>query len=63
MQTTIQAIIIIVAVLVAYLIPSILAVQDKKRNKTAIIALNILTGWTLVGWIVSLVWALTKEKD
>jgi len=58
-----QAIIIIVAVLVTYLIPSVLAVQDKKRNKTAIIALNILAGWTLVGWIVALVWALTKEKD
>jgi hypothetical protein len=58
-----QAFIFIIAALVAYLIPSILAVQDKKRNKTAIIALNILAGWTLVGWIISLVWALTKEKD
>lgn len=55
--------ILIIAALVAYSIPSILAIQDKKRNKTAIIALNMLAGWTFVGWIVALVWALTKEKD
>ena len=33
----------------------------KKRNAGAIFALNLLLGWTLVGWVVSLVWALTKE--
>jgi len=59
---TITVIVIIIATLVGYSIPSIIAVQDKKRNRSAIIALNMLAGWTLVGWIVALVWALTKEK-
>jgi len=60
---TITVIVIILATLVGYSIPSIIAVQDKKRNRAAIIALDLLAGWTLVGWIVALVWALTKDKD
>ena len=56
-------IILIIAAVVAYFVPAIIAVQDKKQNKAAIIALNILTGWTFIGWVIALVWALTKEKE
>lgn len=49
--------ILFLAVVAVYVLPSILAVQ---RNCTAtgwIIAVNILLGWTLLGWIVALGWA------
>ena len=55
-------IILIIAAILAYFVPTIIAVQDKKQNKAAIIALNVLAGWTFIGWVISLVWALTKEK-
>ncbi len=55
-------IILIIAAILAYFVPTIIAVQDKKQNKTAIIALNVLAGWTFIGWVIALVWALTKEK-
>jgi hypothetical protein len=32
-----------------------------KRNSGAIFALNLLLGWTLVGWVVALVWALSHD--
>jgi hypothetical protein len=44
-----------------YFLPSI--VGWSKRNFTAILWLNILAGWTFVGWIIALVWALTKEPS
>lgn len=44
-----------------YFLPSILA--WKKRNHTAIAWLNILLGWTVVGWVVAFIWALTKEPN
>lgn len=43
-----------------YFLPFI--VGYNKRNSTAIFALNLLLGWTFVGWVISLVWALTKDK-
>ena len=39
----------------AYLLPSFIAIP--KRNAAAIFALNLLLGWTLLGWVVALVWA------
>ena len=37
-------------------------VGRKKRNFGAIFALNLLLGWTLLGWVLALVWALTVDN-
>jgi hypothetical protein len=45
--------------LALYFLPTLIGLR--KRNAGAIFALNLLLGWTLIGWIVALVWALTAE--
>lgn len=50
-----------VVALALYFVPSFIAVNKNKRNKNAIFALNLLLGWTFVGWVVALVWSLMKE--
>ncbi len=45
-----------------FLLPTIVAVVGRKRNTTAILALNVLGGWTIFGWVVALVWAFVAEK-
>ncbi len=44
-----------------YFIPTIIAIIRGKRNKLAVFVLNLLAGWTFVGWVIALVWALTTE--
>jgi len=39
------------------------AKQNKKQNAGAIGALNFFLGWTLVGWVVALVWAISKDVN
>lgn len=51
---------IIPAVLV-YFLPAIIGLR--KKNFLAIMVLNLLLGWTGVGWVVCLVWALLKEES
>lgn len=46
---------------VIYFLPSIIAAQSKKTNANAVCILNIFLGWTLVGWVVALIWASTGE--
>ena len=49
----------LIVLLVIYFIPSFIGWE--KKNSTAIVALNILLGWTLIGWCGALVWALMKD--
>ena len=48
-------------ILAAYFLPYIIADHRKKRNTKAIFALNLLLGWTVIGWIVCLVWSLCDD--
>lgn len=56
------SIVILILILLIYFLPSITAYSRKHKNTEAILALNFLTGWTLVGWVISLVWSLTKQE-
>jgi hypothetical protein len=44
-----------------YFLPSIIALARHKRDITAIILLNLFLGWTMIGWIVALVWAVKTD--
>lgn len=50
---------IIVMAVLGYFIPSLIAYMRKHQSDMAIFALNLLLGWTALGWIVALVWSLT----
>ena len=55
-------IVLVVTVLAAYFAPWIIAVSRKQGNAAAIGVLNLFLGWTFIGWVVALVWAMTKGK-
>lgn len=54
-------VVLAVVALALYFVPSFIAVNKNKRNKNAIFALNLLLGWTFVGWVIALVWSLMKD--
>jgi hypothetical protein len=59
----IWALLVVVVSIGIYFIPYILAKQNRKQNAGAIGALNFFLGWTLVGWVVALVWAMSKDAN
>lgn len=48
-------------IIVIYFIPSLVA--HGRVNFRAIFILNLFLGWSLIGWVIALVWALTKESN
>lgn len=46
---------------VLYFLPSVIALKRRHANSKAIFALNLLGGWTVVGWIAAMVWAFTAN--
>lgn len=51
------------AVVVVYLLPFGLASVRRHHNSGAIGVLNLLLGWTFLGWAVALVWASTSVRQ
>ena len=57
----VTATLFVVAVTFLYLLPAILGWRTP--NRVGIVAVNLFAGWTVAGWVVALVWALTKRKE
>ena len=45
---------------ILYLLPSIIGFN--KKSALGIFVLNLLLGWTYIGWVIALVWAIVAEK-
>jgi len=46
---------------VMYFLPSIIALARSKRDLLAIFLLNLFLGWSVIGWIVALLWAAKSD--
>jgi len=53
---------LIAVLFVPYWLPTIVAFGRKHPSKGAILMLNFFLGWTFIGWIVSIVWALSDNS-
>jgi hypothetical protein len=45
-----------------YLLPTFLAFDQHHRRRMLISVLNVLLGWTIIGWIGLLLWSLTNNQ-
>ena len=45
-----------------YFLPVAIAFYRKRAYTGAIFALNLFLGWSLIGWVIALVWALKDEQ-
>ena len=44
-----------------YFLPTLLVIRDKEKSRASIFVVNLFLGWTLVGWVVALAWAIKRE--
>ena len=54
---------VIILFLIIYFLPSIIAFFGNKSNTLAIVMLNLFLGWSFIGWVVALIWAVSKDKE
>lgn len=52
----------LVLALGVYFLPYISARINKHKNYSAIAVLNLFLGWTIIGWVIALVWAQTSNR-
>lgn len=52
-------VVLVMATLIGiYFLPAIIGLVFKAKNSKWIFALNVLTGWTIIGWIIAFLWAI-----
>ena len=58
-----RVVITAVLALAFYMLPTVAAKARRHRNSAAIALTNILLGWTVIGWIIALIWAFTGNLE
>jgi hypothetical protein len=61
-MTPIRAVFGVLLFLSLYFIPTGCAVFRRHPNEGAIFLLNLLAGWTFIGWVVAIVWAASAFR-
>lgn len=46
-----------------YLLPAIICEIRGTRHGWSILAINLFLGWTVLGWIAALIWAITEAPQ
>jgi hypothetical protein len=49
-------------VLALYFLPAVIAWERGHRFTLVITAVCLLTGWTVLGWMIALIWSLTGTR-
>jgi|TARA_B110000967_G_C18417414_1_gene332220 uncharacterized membrane protein len=55
--------VIVIVIIFVYFLPSIIASSREHHNSTALFFANLFFGWTFIGWVVCLIWALTNKSE
>ena len=58
-----EPIFILLIILFFYFLPTIMASSRNHNNAGAIFALNLLFGWTFIGWAIAFIWACTDNRQ
>lgn len=54
--------IVFTVLLALYFLPTVVAGLQHRRQLVAIFVLNLVAGWTFIGWVAALVWACIADS-
>jgi hypothetical protein len=63
MYDTATTAVLLAVIALLYLLPTILAYGRDHAHRQALALVNLLFGWTLIGWIGVFLWALLARPD
>lgn len=57
------ALVMFVVVVGFYVAPAIVAFLTRRQHAAVITLVNLLTGWTIIGWLAALIWACVDRES
>jgi len=46
-----------------YFVPTMIAAMRSVNHGGAIMLINLLLGWTIIGWFAALIWAIVEKPE
>jgi hypothetical protein len=59
-ELSLVELLVIILIFAFYFLPTLVAFLKQHKNKLAIFLLNLLLGWTVLGWVVTFVWSVMR---
>lgn len=53
--------VLLILIAVFYFLPAVIANQRDTNHLGAIFTINLLFGWTILGWLAALIWAVVEQ--
>lgn len=50
-----------IALIVLYMLPTVAALARGKKSTASIAIVNLFLGWTFIGWVICLAWAVKED--
>lgn len=60
---SIALILVCILMFCAYFLPALVANRRKHKNENAIFLTNLVFGWTVLGWLLALIWSTTSNVE
>ncbi len=58
------SILMLMAIALIYMLPTIIAFGREHRRRQNVVLVNVILGWTLIGWVAVFLWAsLAATED
>lgn len=54
-------VILLILIAILYLLPTVIAYARDIPRRQTIAIVNIVFGWTLIGWVAAFIWAMRAE--
>ncbi len=49
--------------LIIYFLPTLVALLFGSNRKGAVFVMNLFLGWTLIGWVLAFIWAVSPKQE
>lgn len=53
---------LVIAFCLLYFLPSIISLLRGNKRGAGVFVVNVFLGWTFIGWVVALAWAVSGDK-
>lgn len=62
MDSPVGGFLVVAVTLGVYFLPAIIAASREHHQGGSIFVLNLFLGWTVLGWVIALIWSVSAIK-